>query len=349
MLPAPTTPRLHGRILIVSDRPQVLDELQPILAAGHELTPVADGGEAMRALCSGAVPDLVISDLGSERSLHGLEYVWRFRDVNRAGRHLVIVEEGAPCSGARLDADPANGGPTPLRRPFHADEVRATVDGAIRRMDRQMRAWRGQTWREIDRLRAAVRRAQRSVVTALAATIARGDPWMEGHAERVADLCRQVAAELRLTAADTAVLIDAALLHEIGYVGVPLELLHKLEPLTAAELERIRGHAATGGAILRQVPSLRRAATVVERQGADMDELAREFEGDPAGALLAGVLRAADAYDAITHPRAYRGALPAAHAREVLARGAGGAFHPAAVRALLRVLAAAELHHREAA
>lgn len=337
MLPAPpASRRLHGRILIVSDRPQVIAELQPILlAAEHLPTSVPDGAEAMRVLREGVVPDLVISDPGSDRSLGGMDYVWRFREMNRMGGHLVIVEDGAPFSGPRPQAPRAI---TPLRRPFRPDEVRATVDGAIRRMDRQMRARRGQTWREMDRLRAAVRQGQRDLVAALAATIAAGDPWMEGHTTRVARLCRRAAAELRLGVEETAVLVDAARLHEIGRVGVPVELLHKTEPLAPGELERIRAHAATGAAILRQVPSLRRAAAVVERQGADVAELARHLDGDPGTALLAGVLRVADAWDAMMHERPWRGALTGEEARAVLAERAGTSFHPAAVRALLRVL-----------
>ncbi|HKP76295.1 MAG TPA: hypothetical protein VJT67_12280 [Longimicrobiaceae bacterium] len=69
----------------MSDRPQVQDELRPILAFGHALTPVPDGGKALRMLHRGAVPGAMISDLGSDRSLHALEYLWRFREVNRTG------------------------------------------------------------------------------------------------------------------------------------------------------------------------------------------------------------------------------------------------------------------------
>lgn len=338
MLPAPTYRRLHGRILIVSDRPQVLTELQPILLAGEHLpTSVPDGREAMRVLTDGVLPDVVISDPASERSMGEMDYVWRFREMNRVGRHLVIVEEGAPFSGPRTGASPARA-ITPLRRPFHPAEVRATVDSAIRRMDRQLRARRDQTWREMDRLRRAVRQAQRDLVSALAATIQSSDPWMHGHTTRVAALCRKAAAELRLPGSETAVLRDAALLHEIGRVGVPVELLQKATELTPEELARIRAHAVTGAAILRQVPSLARAADVVERQGADVGDLAHYFDGDPSTALLAAVLRVADAWDAMTHERPWRGALSTEDAHQVLARGMGTAFHPAAVRALLRVL-----------
>lgn len=338
MLPAPNTPQLQGRIMIVSDRPEVIAELEPILrTAEHLATSVPTGAEALRILRDGVVPDLVISDLGSDHSLEAIDYVWRFREVNRVGRHMVIVEEGAPfCRGGRGTG--GADGMTPLHRPFHPDEVRATVDAAIGRMDGEIRALRGETWREIDRLHQAVRDVQRDLVTALAATIAARDPYMQGHATRTAALCGRMASLLRLGEDDTAALENAALLHEIGKVGVPVELLHKKEPLTPDELARIRAHAGIGSEILRQVPSLRRAAALVEQQGTDYADLGRHFDSGGIDFLLAGVLRVVDAYDAMTHHRSYRGAMPREYWERTLKRGAGTAFHPAAVRALLRVV-----------
>ena len=57
---------LNGRIMIVSDRPQVVAELEPIVRGGSHLAlTVPDAREALRSLDQGLVPDLIISDLGS--------------------------------------------------------------------------------------------------------------------------------------------------------------------------------------------------------------------------------------------------------------------------------------------
>lgn len=336
MLPASDSP--YGRIMIVSDRHEVVEELQPILRSGEHLSlSVPDGGEALRVLRDGVVPDLLISDLGSSRSLEAMDYVWRFREVNRVGRHMVIVEDGAPFSRPEADTK-APVGVTPLRRPFRPAEVRETIEAAIRRMDQDSRALRGEMWREIDRLHQSVRDLRRDTVNALAATIAARDPYMHGHSTRVAALCVRVGAVLRLGDDDASTLETAALLHEIGKVGVPMELLHATEPLSADELERIRSHAKAGAEIVRQVPSLRRVAPLIEQQGTDYCDLEPLLAGDAVDVLLAGVLRVVDAYDAMTHPRAYRGAMQRDYWERVLRKGAGTVFHPAAVRALLRVL-----------
>src|SRR4051812_42006806 len=96
----PDRTMFNARILVVSDRPDVVAELDAIIGGGAHLSlAVPDGQEALQTLEDGLVPDLVISDLGSPRSLQGIEYVWRFRELNRVGRHLAVVESGAPFSG----------------------------------------------------------------------------------------------------------------------------------------------------------------------------------------------------------------------------------------------------------
>src|ERR1700741_5555555 len=158
MLPAPNSSRaLSGRIMIVSDRPVVIAELEPILrATEHLCVSVPNGVEARRVLREGVVPDLLISDLGSERALEVMEYMGRFLKMNRVGRHLV-VEDGAPFSRAEPVHATLPRAATPLRRPFDASEVTEAVEDAIRRMDRDIRSVRGEVWREIDRLRQAGR------------------------------------------------------------------------------------------------------------------------------------------------------------------------------------------------
>jgi response regulator RpfG family c-di-GMP phosphodiesterase len=339
MLFAPRSAGHHGRIMIVSDRPEVVAELEPVLrAAEHVVLSVPNGEEALRILGDGVVPDLMISDLGSDRSLESLDYLWRFRDLNRVGRHLVVVEEGAPFSGGVPGGLGAFDNLIPLKRPFRAAQVRESVADAIVRMDGDIRALRGEMWREIDRMKEAMRSVHRDIVNALAATIAARDPYMHGHSTRVAALCRRVATTLKLEEEEIDLLETAALLHEIGKVSVPVELLHKTGTLTAEELECIRGHARVGAEIVGQVPALREAAPLIEHQGTDYDELGSHQNADSSEFLLTGVLRVVDAYDAMTHARSYRGALTRDYWESALLRGAGSRFHPGVVNALLAAL-----------
>jgi response regulator RpfG family c-di-GMP phosphodiesterase len=331
---------MTGRIMIVSDRKEVVAELEPIIRAGQHLSlSVADGDEALRILEEGLVPDLVISDLGSERSLEGIEYVWRFREMNRVGRHMVVVEEGAPFSGAfGRDVSAQAEQITALSRPFRAAEVRERIEDAVHRIDRDFRALRGEMWREMDRLQQAMRDMQRETVNALAATIAARDPYMHGHATRVAELCRRVAAAMGVAAEEVELLETAALLHEIGKSSVPLDLLHKTGPLSPDELEQIRGHARAGAGIVRGVPSLRRVAPVIEHQGADYRDLKLRMDAREPEFLLVGILRVVDAYDAMVSARSYRGPMSREYWQTTLRSGAGWSFHPEVVAAFLEMM-----------
>lgn len=328
--------------MIVSDRQEVVAELEPIIRAGKHLAlSVTDGDEALRILEEGLVPDLVISDLGSERSLDGIQYVWRFREMNRVGRHMVIVEEGAPFSSVF-----ARGAPnipeqiTALPRPFVPQAVLKRIEDAVTHMGHELHALRAEVWREMARMQQAMRDMQRETVNALAGTIAARDPYMHGHATRVAGLCRRVTRVLGISDEEVQMLETAAMLHEIGKGSVPLELLHKTEPLSPDELERIRAHARTGAEIVRGVPSLRRLAPIIEHQGTDHAELGMEMDASSPEFLLTGILRVVDAYDAMVSPRSYRGPMPRDYWENTLRSGAGTRFHPGAVDALLRVLSA---------
>ncbi|HEU0014894.1 MAG TPA: HD domain-containing phosphohydrolase [Longimicrobium sp.] len=334
---------LSGRILIVSDRPELVAELEPMLRGdGHLAITVTTCDEALEMLERGLVPDVVVTDLGSRGALLGLEYAETFRELNRAGRHLVVVDREMPQAPLlRGSARDRLGPVTPLLRPFRPAQVQMVVAHAVEQVDAELRSLRGEMWRELGRMRQAMRDLRREAVGALAATIAARDPYAHGHTARVTELCASIARALGVGEADLEVMENAATLHEIGKISVPLELLHKTAPLTPEELERIRSHAALGAEIVRGVAALARAAAVIEHQGTDYTELPRHLDAEGPEFLLASILRVADAYDAMLSQRSYRGPLPREYWETALRAGAGSHFHPDAVDALLRVVGAA--------
>jgi len=330
---------ISGRILIVSDRREVVAELEPIIRAGDHLTSVVpDGQEAMQLLDDGMVPDVVISDLGCERSFDGISYVQRFRQLNRTGAHLVVTEPGTPFTGIRGGGQQDRFAMLP--RPFETEQVRRTLEEAVSRVEEEFRTLRAEVWRSMDRMRREVQAARTEMVQALALTIAARDRYMHGHSERVAETCHRVAQALHLAEDDTRMLVQAAQLHEIGKIAVPVELLHKTDPLTAQELERIRSHPRVGADIVRGIPSLRRLAPLIEHQMTDHCDLASQVSPVTPEFLLIGILRVVDAWDAMTSDRSYRPAMPRAYWEPFLRAGASTRFHPQAVAALMRVLPA---------
>jgi response regulator RpfG family c-di-GMP phosphodiesterase len=328
---------ISGRILIVSDRREVVAELEPIIRAGdHMASVVPDGQEAMQLLDDGMVPDVVISDLGCERSFDGISYVQRFRQLNRTGAHLVVTEPGAPFSGRRTGASPDRFAVLP--RPFRSEDVARTLEDAVSRVEEDFRTLRAEVWRSMDRMRREVQAARTEMVQALALTIASRDRYMHGHSERVAENCRRVAQALNVSDEDAKLLEQAAQLHEIGKISVPVELLHKTAPLTPDELERIRSHPRVGADIVRGVPTLRRLAPLIEHHMTDHCELAGSISPVSPEFLLIGILRVVDAWDAMTSDRSYRPAMTRPYWEPFLRAGAGTRFHPQAVATLMRVV-----------
>lgn len=333
----------HGRVLVVSDRPEVVAALDPMIRAeGHLTLTVPTGVEALRVLEEGIIPDVVVSDLGSAGPLEGIAYLRRFRQFNQLGQHLVVVEEGAPFTGSATTGGGFRMEPfSVLERPFDPTRVRGSIERAMDRIRRDLQALRGEMFRETARLQQAIREAQLEMVRALAMTMEAKDPYMHGHCARVAELALRVAEELGVEEEPMELLHNAALLHEIGKMAVSLDLLHKTAPLTDEELEQIRGHTRVGAQIVGAVPSLRPLVPLIENQYTSYAELPCRISPDTREFLLAGILRVVDTYDAMTSDRSYRETLPREEWEATLRRGAGSRYHPDAVVALLRVLGSA--------
>ena len=127
----------------------------------------------------------------------------------------------------------------------------------------------------------------------------------------------------------------AAQLHEIGMITVPLRLLERPGPLSEAELGRVRSQAALGAEIVRSYHS-GRTALLIESQYADHRELLESFPEGSMDVLLAGILRVADVFDTMGHPRPYQGTAGVEERLDVLRAGRGSRFHPEVVDALER-------------
>jgi putative nucleotidyltransferase with HDIG domain len=181
--------------------------------------------------------------------------------------------------------------------------------------------------------------AYTGAIRALAAALDARDPYTAGHSERVSVLSVAIGRTLALSNDDLEVLRLGALLHDIGKIGVPDDVLRKAGALTDSEFATIKQHPVLGARILRSVPFLSRHIPIVELHHERPDG-----RGYPHGLraddipLAARVVHVADAYDAITSARAYRGARPPGEALRELWRCAGTEFHAEVVAALATAL-----------
>ena len=176
-------------------------------------------------------------------------------------------------------------------------------------------------------------------VRALAAALDARDPYTAGHSERVSIFAVAMGEELKLDAEAIETLRLGALLHDIGKIGVPDEVLRKSSALTAAEFETIKTHPSAGARILRSIPFLAPHIPIVELHHERPDGLGYPYglRGDDIP-MAARIVHVADAFDAITSARAYRSGRIPVEAIVELRRCVGTDFDGPSVEALIAAL-----------
>jgi diguanylate cyclase (GGDEF)-like protein len=178
-------------------------------------------------------------------------------------------------------------------------------------------------------------------VTALLSALAYRDPYTAEHSRRVADLCVATANGL-LSQSQCYVLEVAALLHDIGKLGVADAILRKPGPLTDLEWKAIRTHEKIGEEIINAAFTCRDVATTVRchhlwYRGGEQHPRRGRGEAIPLGARILAI---ADAYDAMVSDRVYRKERSRAEAFAELRRCAGEQFDPLLVERFIEVVQA---------
>jgi putative nucleotidyltransferase with HDIG domain len=183
------------------------------------------------------------------------------------------------------------------------------------------------------------RGAPRSAVGALAAAIDARDNYTHDHSEQVVSLAERTAKLLGLSPAETERVRDGAMLHDVGKVAIPNEILYNPGALDEEEWAIMCEHPVIGERILRRTPELEAIAPMVRHEHERWDGtgypdgLARDEI--PIGSRI---ILACDAYNAMITARPYRDPMTDAEAIDKLRRAAGSQFDPEVVAALLEVL-----------
>lgn len=179
---------------------------------------------------------------------------------------------------------------------------------------------------------------------ALVAAVDAKDSYTASHSLSVTDYAIAIARRMRLSEEDIADLERASLLHDIGKIGVPENVLLKPSKLTAEEFQTVIAHSEAGAQIIESIPFLRDIVPIVRHHHERWDGT-----GYPAGLAgeltpkLARILAVADAFDAMTSDRPYRPGMRVAAARQELLRCRGIQFDPAAVDALFDAIDTGEV------
>ena len=191
-----------------------------------------------------------------------------------------------------------------------------------------------------ERRRASeVSAALEGALGALSSTLEKRDPGTSGHQRRVAALTKLITAEMRFDVQRAPGVHVAALVHDIGKIAVPPELLSKPGPLTASEYAVVKQHVGAGYDIMRQVPFPWPVAEIVRQHHEYLDGSGypRGLKGDEI-LMETRILTVADIVEAMTSLRSYRVAADSDAVIAHLRRLAGTKLDPAVVEACARIV-----------
>jgi putative nucleotidyltransferase with HDIG domain len=165
------------------------------------------------------------------------------------------------------------------------------------------------------------------LVRSLVSSVDAKDPYTCGHSERVAITCRCLAEAIGLSPDEVQTVYMAGLLHDIGKIGTPEQILRKEGRLEPEERLVIQRHPVIGGRILAGIGKLDsiRDAVLYHHERIDGNGYPSGLKGDQVP-LLARIVGLADAFDAMTSNRPYRPMLPLDEVRREIERNSGTQF-----------------------
>lgn len=174
------------------------------------------------------------------------------------------------------------------------------------------------------------------IIQTLTAAIEAKDKYTKGHSKRVEIYSEKIARKLKLPSSRIETIKVAALLHDIGKIGIEDSILQKPTALSPEEWEKIKQHPEIGVKILEGVDFPDDVKKLIKHHHERYDG-----SGYPEGnkgaetPLEAYIIAIADAYDALTSDRPYRKAFTPQEALEIIKQNKGSQFHPAVVDALI--------------
>ena len=175
-----------------------------------------------------------------------------------------------------------------------------------------------------------------AVVRSLTRAVDAKSAWTHGHSERVALAALALGRKLLMGPGELSDLEVAAVLHDVGKIGVPEAILDKPARLESEEYEIVKLHPSVGADIVEDVPEYREVRAAIRHHHERWDG-----SGYPSGLkgeeipLAARIIALADVYDAITDERPYRKGMRPEEARDFMERGSGSLFEPRLVRLFL--------------
>ncbi len=335
-----------GNIVIVDDNPNNLRVLGEMLqSAGYKVRPALSGALALHSIES-FPPDLVLLDIRMP-GMNGYDVCSRLKESENL-RDIPVIFISALHETEGKQAAFQAGGVDYISKPFQIEEVLARVQAHLGfyRMQRNMERIVAERTENLHKSYDESRRSQQQycsvleqTVQAIVLTVEKRDPCTAGHQRRVAELASAIASRLGLARERREGLRFGAMLHDIGKINLPTEILCRPGRLTPTELSLVKTHSEEGSEIVCDVAFPWPIAQLILQHHERLDG-----SGYPLGLKgdeiieEARILAVADVVEAMTSHRSYRPALGLAAALDEVKSGSGTRYDAAAVNAVVSLV-----------
>lgn len=315
MIPSNSHTIGHGRrVLLVEDDNLLRASLTEFLTeSGYVLDDVATLAQAVQKL-DYAQYDVVVSDYHLPDG-HGLTLAEQLKDASNSALFILMTA----CDERGLNARAIGAGAVDyLSKPFTIDQLERAIEHGLLRAERQRQ-------QQLDLTNEVLTGA----ISALIAAVDAKDPYTADHSQRVRGISSLLGSAIGLNDQERRALEFAALVHDVGKIGVPGAILRKEGPLTDEEWDILKTHPVRGAEIIAQAPQLQGVALAVRHHheryagGGYPDSLK-----GPQIPEFARVITLADAFEAMTSDRAYRRGFSRSAARDRIAESTGSQFDP---------------------
>lgn len=251
--------------------------------------------------------------------------------VRKNGEKVPVEDSAAPMID---DAGRLTGAVMVFRDITERKRAEAAIRTAFDTLEERVREQTAELRTSLDKLGRAVE----GTIQALATMVEARDRYTAGHQVRVADLACEIAREMGVMESRLTVIRIAGLIHDVGKVCVPTEILNKPAPLSPLEFEIVKQHPKAAYDVLEKIEFPWPVADIVLQHHERMDG-----SGYPSGLRgdqifpEARILGVSDVVEAMSSHRPYRAALGTERGLEVVREGRGRLYDPQVVDACLRV------------
>lgn len=318
-------------ILVIDDDKINLKTARKILDEFFEVTCIESGKEAL-AYLETHIPDLILLDIHMPE-MDGFEVLKHIKNNHRIKDIPVIFLTADSESDTELNSFKA-GVMDFIRKPFIPDIMLERINRIIE-LDRLQQYLQD----EVKKNAIKVEKLSLQAMLSLAQTIDAKDKYTKGHSTRVAKYSKKIAMKLGLSEAEQDTVYFMGLLHDIGKIGIPDNIINKPQKLTDEEFAIIKKHPEIGHDILKNIAEIPNI-----EMGARWHHERMDGKGYPDGLKgneipkLVRIISVADAYDAMTSKRSYRDILPQAYIKEELEKGKNKQFDPEVAEAMIQLI-----------